>query len=132
MGGRCVFRCILAMGAAAALCWSSAIAQESRAAAQQRVVTRLCTSDIRARCASAGDRERVRACAREHLKDLSEPCQASLGRLAALDKACAADIRQHCAGVKPGRGRVEACLKSALAELSDACKDGLAQAAAGP
>jgi len=120
------------MGAAAALCWSSATAQESRAAAQQRLVTRLCTSDITARCAFQGDRERIRACAKEHLKDLSQPCQASLGRLAALDEACAADIRQHCASVKPGHGRVEACLGSALADLSDACKDGLAQAAAGP
>ena len=126
-----MFRSILAIGAAAALCWSGATAQESRAAAQQRLVTRLCTSDIRARCASEGDRERTRACAKAHLKDLSEPCQASLGRLAALDKACATDIGQRCAGVKPGHGRVEACLKSALADLSDACKDALAQAAAG-
>ena len=126
-----MFRNILAMGAATMLCWSSATAQESQAAAQHRVVTRLCTSDIRARCAFEGDRERMRTCAKEHLKDLSSACQASLGRLAALDKACAADIRQHCADVKAGRGRVEACLKSRLADLSDACKDALAQAAAG-
>ena len=126
-----MLRSILAMGAAAVLCGSVAMAQESRVAAQQHVVTRLCTSDIRARCAFEGDRARMRACAKEHLKDLSAACQASLGRLAALDKACAPDITQHCADVKPGRGRVEACLKSALVDLHDACKDALAQAAAG-
>ena len=126
-----MLRSILAMGAAALLCGSVATAQQPRVAAQQHVVTRLCTSDIRARCGSEGDRARMRACAKAHLKDLSEPCQASLGRLAALDKACATDIGQRCAGVKPGHGRVEACLKSALADLSDACKDALAQAAAG-
>jgi hypothetical protein len=126
-----VLRIILAIGAASVLWWSSATAQESRAA-QQRVVTRICTSDLSARCGVVrGDRSQIRTCVKEHLKDLSAPCQASLARLAAINKACAADVKQTCASVKPGHGRVEACLQSALADLSDACKDALAQVAAG-
>ena len=46
-------------------------------------------------------------------------------------KACAADVKQHCADVKAGEGRLEACMKSHAADLSDACKVALANSAAG-
>jgi hypothetical protein len=46
-------------------------------------------------------------------------------------KACAADVKQHCADVKAGEGRLEACMKSHVADLSDACKVALANSAAG-
>ena len=46
-------------------------------------------------------------------------------------KACAADVKQHCADVKAGEGRLEACMKSHVANLSDACKVAMANAAAG-
>ena len=46
-------------------------------------------------------------------------------------KACAADVKQHCADVKAGEGRLEACMKSHVANLSDACKVALANSAAG-
>ena len=46
-------------------------------------------------------------------------------------KACAADVKQFCADIKPGEGRVEACMKTHVHEVSDACKVALANAAAG-
>ncbi len=66
---------------------------------------------------------------KEHLQDLSKPCQAVLARLAAAAKACTADIKQSCADVRRGHGRIELCLESNLAKLSGGCKDALAQAA---
>jgi len=46
-------------------------------------------------------------------------------------KACAADVKQFCADIKPGEGRVEACMKAHVANVSDACKVAMANAAAG-
>jgi Cysteine rich repeat len=47
----------------------------------QRGVPKACASDVNAHCAGvqpgAG---RLRACFKEHLKDLSQPCRAELGR----------------------------------------------------
>ncbi len=124
-------RSILMISAALMLWSASATAQDSASAAQQRLAGRLCSSDLSARCdATLGGPDRVRACVKEHLKDLSRPCQASLARLAAVAKACTADIKQDCTGVKRGHGRIELCLESHLADLSDGCKDALAQAAA--
>jgi len=91
---------------------------------------RICAADISARCAAAQGKEGIHACVKEHLNDLSESCRAGLARLAAIKRDCAADIKRHCAEVRPGRGRVEACLKPALGNLSDACKDALAAAPA--
>lgn len=68
---------------------------------------------------------------KEHLTDLSKPCQASLARVALIAKACTDDVKRDCADVKRGHGRIERCLGSPLAKLSEACKDALAQAAAG-
>jgi hypothetical protein len=46
-------------------------------------------------------------------------------------KACADDVKQHCAGMEAGGGKIEACLKAKIADLSDACKVALANSAAG-
>jgi Cysteine rich repeat len=43
-------------------------------------------------------------------------------RDSSLAKACATDLRQLCASVKPGGGRVLACLQSHEAELKPLCK----------
>ena len=64
------------------------------------------------------------------VKDLSEGCQAVVLK-AANAKACAADVKQFCADIKPGEGRVEACMKAHFADASDACKVAMANAAAG-
>jgi hypothetical protein len=44
--------------------------------------------------------------------------------------ACAADIKEKCAGVKPGEGRVSACVKEHLKEFSEPCQARLAKFAA--
>jgi hypothetical protein len=102
------------------------------ASAQQKGVAKACASDVKAQCADVQPGEgRIRACIKEHFKDLSEPCQAVLLKAAAIGKACKADVKQDCADVKPGGGRIEACLKDHLSDVSDPCKDALSQAAAG-
>jgi hypothetical protein len=104
----------------------------SGAAAQQRELAKACAADIKAQCAGvqpgAG---RIRACIKDHFKDLSEPCQAGLMKVAEIGKACKADVKQNCAGVKPGGGRIAACMKTHMNDLSEACKDALTMAAAG-
>jgi hypothetical protein len=100
--------------------------------AQQKAVAKACAADIKAQCAGVQPGEgRIKACINDHFKDLSEPCQAGLTKVAAIAKVCAADVKQNCADVKPGGGRMVACIKSHMADLSQACKDGLTQAAAG-
>jgi hypothetical protein len=44
--------------------------------------------------------------------------------------ACAADIKEKCAGVEPGDGRIKACVKEHFAELSEPCQQRLARLAA--
>jgi hypothetical protein len=44
--------------------------------------------------------------------------------------ACAADIKEKCAGVKPGEGRISACVKEHLKEFSEPCQARLAKFAA--
>jgi hypothetical protein len=98
----------------------------------QRAVVKACAGDVKTDCAGiqpgAG---RVRACIKEHFKDLSDPCQAVLLKAAAVGKACAADVKQNCAGTRPGGGRIEACMKEHLADVSEPCKEALSRAAAG-
>jgi len=108
-----VTRCILLVAAALAWWSSSAMAQGGP-----------CTSDIRSYCAGVQPGGgRIRACVKEHLDQLSEPCKARLSMVETFDKACADDIKQNCASVKPGRGRIIECLRAAVGKLSDACKD---------
>ena len=97
--------------------------------AQDRPARGACAADIKTHCAGVERGEgRIAACVKEHLKDLSQPCQVKIAALAAGSKACVADIKEKCAGVRPGRGRIRECLRSALADLSDACKDGISKA----
>src|SRR5262245_36304390 len=67
-------------GCAALMLWSSsAWAQGSGAAARERLAVRICAADISARCHGVeGGQGGLRACVKEHLKDLSEPCRARL------------------------------------------------------
>jgi hypothetical protein len=131
--GRHVPSSILMMCAALALCASSAAAQSSRgAAASNRVFARQCEVDLRARCdvVSGGqDRDSIRACIKQQFNELNDECRTWLARVATINKACAADIKQNCADTLGGQGRIVACLKSALGKLSDACKDTLASRA---
>ena len=102
------------------------------AMALDRAAAKACAADIKAQCADVKAGEgRLRACVKDHFKDLSPGCQQILVKLDAAKKACGADAKQFCGDVKPGGGRLAACLTQHTADLSDPCKDLMAQAAAG-
>ncbi len=91
-----------------------------------------CAADIKSKCGDVKPGEgRIAACVKEHLAELSQPCQARLAKLAEVAKACAADVKKSCGDVKPGRGRIEACLEKALGNLSDECKSAIIGSIAG-
>ena len=97
------------------------------AMAQQRGQAVACAADIKAKCAGVQSGEgRLSACVKEHLTEFSEPCQAGLAKIAAVGKACKADVTKSCAG--KSRLRLVSCMKEALGNLSDPCKDTLAEA----
>ena len=98
----------------------------------QRAIVKTCGSDVKVQCAGVQPgKGRIRACVKEHFKDLSEPCRTVLLKAAAVGKACGADIKKNCAGTRPGGGRLRACMKEHLADVSEPCKAVLARAAAG-
>src|SRR5262245_23534055 len=133
-GHRLVPRIVLVGCAALALCSSSVAAQQSRgAAASDKIVARQCEVDLRARCAitSGPVDDSIRSCIKQQFNSLEGDCRSWLARLAAINKACAADIKQNCADVRAGHTRVVECLQSAIGKLSDACKDGLARTVSG-
>jgi len=97
----------------------------SAASAQDASSERACASDIGkdGPCASVKAGEgRIRECIRDHLAELSKPCQAALLKAAVVKKACAADFKEECAGTKPGAGRIKDCMKSNVTDLSGPCK----------
>jgi hypothetical protein len=87
---------------------------------------------VRSYASRVGDLGRAEGVSQDasHFVDLSEPCQAAMINAAAVGKACKADVKQLCAGTKPGGGQIEACMKSHMSETSDICKDALSQATA--
>ena len=100
----------------------------STASAQGRA--RACVDDIKKYCASVEPGGgRITGCVKEHLKDLSPPCQDLVARAATAAKACAADLKQQCADARRRAAKV-VCIKSALANLSDDCKSAVSQIAA--
>jgi len=113
---------VLAVGAVLLLLGSTASAQ-SRA--------RACVDDIKKFCANVqpGD-GRIAGCVKEHLNDLSAPCQNLLAQAAATAKACAADLKQQCADVQRRVAKI-ACVTSAMTKLSDDCKSAISQFASG-
>jgi len=119
-----MFKNVLIIAAALALCAPGASAQEKTPAGA-------CAADIKAKCAGVERGQgRIAACVKEHLNDLSPACQAKIAALAAGSKACRTDVKEHCADVRRGRGRIRECLRSALANLSDACKESISKAIA--
>jgi hypothetical protein len=117
-----VLRGSLAVPIAMLLLGSSAQAQGAAGA---------CVSDIKTLCADVKPGQgRIGACLKDHIKDVSEPCQSLLATTAAAAKTCAADVKQHCADAQRRTEKIS-CLKSALLNLSDACKSAISQIAAG-
>ncbi len=73
----------------------------------------------------------LRAYIKTRFKDFSLPCQLAVVKAKAVGKACRADVKKNCAGIKPGGGRIETCIKDRFADLSDACKEAISQAGGG-
>ena len=131
---RLVLKVVLMGCAAVELCPSTVAAQQSRgAAAHDRIVARQCEVDVRARCdiTSGALDDSIRSCIKQQFNSLEDECRSWLARLAAINKACAADIKQNCADVQAGHSRVGACLQAAIGKLSDTCRDGLARTVSG-
>jgi Cysteine rich repeat len=94
--------------------------------AQTGVVIKACASDLN-QCSGTG--EQYPACIKLHFKEFSLPCQLALVKLAAIKKACRADVKKICADIVPGGGRIEACMKDHFADMSEGCKGTISQAA---
>lgn len=122
---------VILMGCvAAALCSSTVAAQQSRGtAAGDKIVARQCEVDLRARCAvtTGALDDSARNCIKQQFNSLEDECRSWLAGLAAINKACAPDIKQNCPDVRVGHVRIVECLRSASSKLSDTCKDGLAR-----
>ena len=108
------------------LLWSSS------ATAQGKLAVGHCVADLRRLCPGIQPgNNRVRACMREHIRDVSFPCLVTLAKFAEVRrslKECSAHLQQQCASVERGGGQFGACLRFAVAGLSDTCKDALARA----
>ena len=108
------------------LLWSSS------ATAQGKLAVGHCVADLRRLCPGIQPgNNRVRACMREHIRDVSFPCLVTLAKFAEVRrslKECSAHLQQQCASVDRGGGQFGTCLKSAVSSLSDTCKDALARA----
>ena len=129
---------IIPMIGAILMVWSaSATAQEgaqdrAQDKAQDRLAVGHCVADLKTLCPGVRPgNNRLRACMREHIRDVSDPCLVTLAKFAEVRgfrKACSAHLHQQCAGVERAGGQFAACLRSAVAGLDDACKDALARA----
>jgi Cysteine rich repeat len=95
--------------------------------AQQDIVA-ACTSDVAAQCAGHQLGEGRAACVKTRFKSFSLPCRLALVRMAAVRRACKADVKKSCADVRPGGGRIETCLKDHFEELSDGCQETISHA----
>jgi hypothetical protein len=107
------------------------IAATSSVVLAQRGPVAACAPDIQAQCAGHPNAEGRRACIKTRFKDFSLPCQLVLVKARAVGKACRADVKKNCAGIKPGGGRIETCMKDHFADMRDACKEVISQAGGG-
>jgi hypothetical protein len=119
----CLIRVMVAIGAAFML-WSANVT------AQEAPAVEACVADAKSLCSGIAGTgvEPLRACLRDHIREVSDACLLSLAKLLEVeevDPACRAHINQRCANVKIGEGRLEACLRTAVGTLSDRCKDGI-------
>jgi hypothetical protein len=100
----------------------------ANASAQDRA--KACLSDVKKHCADVEPGQgRIAGCVKQHLTELSEPCQNLVAEATTAAKACAADLKQQCADAKRRVAQI-ACVKSALGNLSDGCKSAVSQIAA--
>ena len=91
---------------------------------------RVCKTDITEHCQEAGkNKGKVLKCLKDNKENLEPTCKAKMRKVLRkmrrrqAKRACKADVKTHCAGIKPGKGRIKACLKSNMDKLSQSCKD---------
>jgi hypothetical protein len=90
-----------------------------------------CLSDAKKLCPGvAAGGGKIAECLETHIKDLSDACTDVAVKAMDVKKACADNVKQHCADAQ-GQGAVKACMKSHVDDLSDGCKVAIANAAAG-
>ena len=93
-----------------------------------------CLPDAQRFCAGIpiGD-GRVLTCLKARWKDLSSACQQDIQRVEnrarQISNACAADVWQYCANVRPGQGRIRTCLWARWNDLSSTCREEAARVA---
>jgi hypothetical protein len=118
---------IILMIVAILMLWSS-----NATAQKQSALGDSCLADLNKLCPGIPPGQgRLRACMREHIKEISSPCLLRLAKFAEVrgsQKECGDYIRQQCANVEREGGKFSACLKSAVASLSNNCKAALARA----
>ena len=89
---------IVLMISAILVLWSS------NAAAQQRLAVGHCVADLRKLCPGIPPgNNNLRACLREHIRDVSFPCLVTLAKFAEVRrslKECSAHLQQQCANVE--------------------------------
>jgi hypothetical protein len=104
----------------------------SNATAQERLAVGHCVADLSYLCPGVPPgNNNLRACMREHIRDVSFSCLVTLAKFAEVRrslKECSAHLHQQCASVEPTGGQFGTCLKSAVASMSDTCKDALTRA----
>jgi hypothetical protein len=86
-----------------------------------------CQDDVKKLCKNVkAGKGRIFRCLKAKEGQVSEACKTEVAaKKEALQKfteACKADVKTHCAKVKPGGGRILACLKGAQANLQPDCK----------
>jgi hypothetical protein len=91
-----------------------------------------CAADAAKLCKGVVPGEgRVAKCMKEHEKELSPSCKASISgykeEAREFADACKADAQKNCKDVKPGGGRVLQCLKKNEATLSPECKEAMSK-----
>lgn len=74
---------------------------------------------------------RIAECLKQNEAQLSDGCKERIKmvaeRLKEVKQACADDVQQFCASVKPGDGRIAQCLKGHKDKVSAECKAAVAE-----
>ena len=74
---------------------------------------------------------RLVKCIKEHEKELSPVCTASMEeakkKLKDAHQACADDVQKFCKDVKPGQGHIVNCLREHQKDLSPTCQATMVQ-----
>src|SRR6516164_11385864 len=123
MGGPSVVKIILTIGAIL-LVWSS------NATAQERLAVGHCVADLRRLCPGVvPGNNRLRACMREHIRDVSFPCLVTLAKFAEVRRSL--NVQRPPSATVCGRGAWRGAvggLPSVRCRQRDTCKDALARA----